>query len=86
MYLPRAQGEEAVTVQGGDASLTLGEGACILVVEDNAEVGIFATEALSELGYNTVLAMDGARALAELATCGDRIDVVFSDVMMPGIT
>ncbi|MGI4795799.1 MAG: PAS domain S-box protein, partial [Janthinobacterium lividum] len=86
MYLPRAEGEENLAVYNGDASLTLGKGACILVVEDNAEVGIFATEALAELGYNTVLAMDGARALAELVTRSDHIDVVFSDVMMPGIS
>ena len=86
MYLPRVEGEEDLATQDGQAALTLGEGACVLVVEDNAEVGIFATEALAELGYNTVLAMDGARALAELATRSDDIDVVFSDVMMPGMS
>ena len=58
----------------------------ILMVEDNAEVGMFATQALAELGYNTVLAMDGAKALAELATGVERFDVVFSDVMMPGMS
>ncbi|RYF04026.1 MAG: response regulator [Oxalobacteraceae bacterium] len=47
---------------------------------------MFATQALAELGYNTVLAMDGARALAELATSDDDIDVVFSDMMMPGMS
>ncbi|MGI4796696.1 MAG: PAS domain S-box protein [Janthinobacterium lividum] len=86
MYLPRAAGEEDLVMYDVGALLTLGEGACILVVEDNAEVGIFATEALAELGYNTVLAMDGVRALAELVTRSDHIDVVFSDVMMPGMS
>jgi PAS domain S-box-containing protein len=66
--------------------LTLGEGACILVVEDNVEVGSFATHALSELGYKTVLAMDGPQALSELATSHTSFDVVFTDVMMPGMT
>ena len=47
---------------------------------------MFATRALAELGYNTVLTMDGAEALAELATGVDRFDVVFSDVMMPGMS
>ncbi|MGI4802703.1 MAG: PAS domain S-box protein [Janthinobacterium lividum] len=86
MYLPRVESEAGTSAEAGDTSLTLGEGSCVLVVEDNAEVGIFATQALAELGYNTVLAMDGAKALSELATCGDRIDVVFSDVMMPGMS
>ena len=86
MYLPHVEGNADASADVDDATTTLGEGACVLVVEDNAEVGIFATQALAELGYNTVLATDGARALSELATCGDRIDVVFSDVMMPGMS
>lgn len=86
MYLPRVEGLGDVAIEAGDTALQLGEGACILVVEDNAEVGMFATQALAELGYNTVLAMDGAKALAELATGVERFDVVFSDVMMPGMS
>jgi PAS domain S-box-containing protein len=86
MYLPRVEGMDGDAAEVGESSLPLGEGACVLVVEDNAEVGLFATEALAELGYNTVLAMDGPKALAELATGADRFDVVFSDVMMPGMS
>jgi PAS domain S-box-containing protein len=86
MYLPRVEGADGVAAEAGDNTLPLGEGACVLVVEDNAEVGMFATQALAELGYNTVLARDGAEALAELATGADRFDVVFSDVMMPGMS
>ena len=86
MFLPRVEGTDEHAAEAGDNALSLGEGACVLVVEDNAEVGIFATQALAELGYNSVLAMDGAKALAELATGVDRFDVVFSDVMMPGIS
>jgi len=86
LYLPRVEGEAGAAADAGDSALTLGEGACVLVVEDNAEVGIFASQALAELGYRTILAMDGVKALAELATSGDRIDVVFSDVMMPGMS
>jgi len=49
-------------------------------------VGTFATAALGELGYETVLAMDGPSALVELGTNGERFDVVFSDVVMPGMS
>jgi len=86
IYLPRVAGVGGVAAEAGDNSLPLGEGACVLVVEDNTEVGLFATQALAELGYNTVWAVDGAKALAELATGVDRFDIVFSDVMMPGMS
>lgn len=86
LYLPRVEGTAGVPAAAGDNSLPLGEGACVLVVEDNAEVGMFATQALAELGYETVWAMDGSKALAELAAEAGRFDVVFSDVMMPGMS
>ena len=86
MYLPRVESEAGTAAEAGDSALTLGEGACVLVVEDNAEIGVFATQALAELGYSTILTMDGAKALAELAKCEGRVDVVFSDVMMPGMS
>ncbi|MEG8040338.1 ATP-binding protein [Sphingomonas sp. LR60] len=87
LYLPRAVEPEALkTAVNNEAAQTIGEGACILVVEDNVEVGTFATAALAELGCETVLAMDGPSALVELGTNGERFDVVFSDVVMPGMS
>ena len=67
------------------SSLVDGCGTRVLVVEDNADVGTFTTQSLNDLGYITVLAADGAAALAELARDADRFDVVFTDVVMPGI-
>ena len=58
----------------------------VLVVEDNAEVGRFATDALADLGYTTRLVSSAAHALEELAVGADRFDVVFTDVVMPGMT
>ena len=55
----------------------------ILVVEDNEEVGRFAKTLLSELGHSVTLAMSGEEAL-DLARARD-FDVVFSDVVMPGM-
>ena len=57
---------------------------CILVVEDNLEVGEFATQALAELGHETRLAINADAALAELAIDAERFDLVFTDVVMPG--
>lgn len=57
--------------------------ATILVVEDNEEVGTFAETLLSELGHSVTLARSGEEAL-DLAR-SRRFDVVFSDVVMPGM-
>ena len=54
-------------------------------VEDNPQVGEFATQALRELGYDRVLAADADAALAELDKACDRLHIVFSDVVMPGM-
>ena len=87
LYLPRAAGD------GGPQPVTInaarpidGTGMSVLVVEDNIEVGRFATDALSELGYDTTLVESATHALEELADGADRFDVVFTDVMMPDMT
>jgi DNA-binding NtrC family response regulator len=54
-------------------------------VEDNVDVGNFAMQSLADLGYVPVLANCAERALAELAADAGRFDVVFSDVVMPGM-
>lgn len=87
LYLPQVVGQERDRQTGGtDETFPTGEGASVLVVEDNADVGMFATQALTELGYETVLAMDATKALAELAARASHYNVVFSDVMMPGMS
>ncbi len=57
----------------------------ILVVEDNPDVGAFATSALRDLGHDIVFARNAEEALAQLARDPVAIDIVFSDVMMPGM-
>ena len=85
LYLPRAHPDESPDpVRETDMTID-GDGLCVLVVEDNQSVGEFATEALRELGYDSVLALNGEQALAELAKDDRRYHVVFSDVVMPGM-
>ena len=86
LYLPRShddQGEAFVKEEAGPID---GEGICVLVVEDNEQVGEFATSALKELGYETVLATDAKAALERLGDNADTFQVVFSDVVMPGMS
>ena len=87
LYLPRVSGDrlpQQVPAEG--APPVGGLGISVLVVEDNVEVGTFATDALTELGYATTLVGNAMDALAELTRNDGRFDVVFSDVVMPGMT
>ncbi|UZK68823.1 PAS domain-containing protein [Sphingomonas sp. S1-29] len=86
LYLPRANSDEAAeTSEFEPTALVDGNGACVLVVEDNQDVGNFATAALRELGYDSILATDANAALAALAATPDRFHIMFSDVVMPGM-
>jgi two-component system NtrC family sensor kinase len=86
LYLPRVPGIDQSQQQRSEPSPPLGDGMSVLVVEDNIEVGRFAADALSELGYATTLVDNAMDALAELTRNAGRFDVVFSDVIMPEMT
>jgi signal transduction histidine kinase/ActR/RegA family two-component response regulator len=55
----------------------------ILLVEDDDEVAALVSEMLEQLGYNVTRAASGVAALGALAD-GRAVDLVFSDIMMPG--
>lgn len=85
LYLPRVEPPLLVEAKENVESLVQGCGACVLVVEDNAEVGESATQSLADLGYLPVWVTSAEEALKELANDAARFDVVFSDVVMPGM-
>jgi CheY-like chemotaxis protein len=62
-----------------------GRGHVVLVVDDNEEVGRFSAELLEDLGYSVRRAPNAMAALAILAEDEFAIDLVFSDVIMPGM-
>ncbi|MGY3449205.1 ATP-binding protein [Bradyrhizobium sp. USDA 4353] len=87
LYLPRvAPPQDQCSEAGGHAAPISGRGMAVLVVEDNIDVGRSATEALAELGYLTTLVDNARDALEELIDGASRFDVVFTDVVMPGMT
>ncbi|CAN5277194.1 ATP-binding protein [soil metagenome] len=55
----------------------------VLLVEDDDEVARLVGEMLSQLGYQVVRAASASGALGALAN-GRPIDIVFTDIMMPG--
>ncbi|WP_375382454.1 ATP-binding protein [uncultured Sphingomonas sp.] len=87
LYLPRAYPNEAAGAERADMPESVdGDGLCVLIVEDNQDVGRFATAALTELGFGSELASDAHSALAMLDRDAGRFNVVFSDVVMPGMS
>lgn len=86
LYLPRSVKADTEGENSTNDGAAPGHDACVLIVEDNFEVGSFATEALRELGYRTHLAANAQQALAELQEADGAYDVVFSDVVMPGMS
>jgi CheY-like chemotaxis protein len=85
LYLPEvAEPAEPMAPAVSAEAPPAGKGQNVLVVEDNLEVGNFATQILADLGYKTTWAKHADEALACL-TAEPGFDVVFSDVVMPGM-
>jgi signal transduction histidine kinase len=59
-------------------------GETILVVEDDASVRAYVVESLRDLGYAVVAAGSGDEALALLSAPQTRVDLLLSDVILPG--
>ncbi len=57
----------------------------VLLVEDNDEVGRFSSGLLEDLGYVVKRACNADEAITLLAECEFAPDLVFSDVVMPGM-
>jgi CheY-like chemotaxis protein len=84
IYLPRFHGEDAPEdAPDRQAALAGSAGETILVVEDEALVRAFSCEVLRELGYRVLEAGDAETALRLLAP-EERVDLLFTDVVLPG--
>ncbi len=81
LYLPPGQGAAESAVATTQAAA--GGSETILVVEDDNLVRNFVTAQLQSLGYGTIAAADSRAALA-LVDGGERFDLLFTDVVIPG--
>jgi len=82
IHLPRAGRPEATVALVTAAVEVKGKG-IILVVEDDSDVRAVASSLLEDLGYFVLEAETGSDAL-KLIDRGERVDLVFTDVIMPG--
>ena len=83
LYFPRAaSGAQAVETRI-EEPLPLGRNEVVLIVEDNAALRRIAVRQVAELGYRVREAENAQAAIAAIAA-DPAVDVVFSDVIMPG--
>jgi PAS domain S-box-containing protein len=88
IYLPRVN---AARVDDDDGGVSQGversqRQETILVVEDDDDVRAYTVEILRELGYRVLEAHDGASGLRLLERQDEPIDLLFTDVVMPGMS
>lgn len=85
LYLPRFKGEEVheppVDIQHTPHAQ---DGETVLIVEDDPAVRVLVSAVLGELGYTFVEAADANGAIPILQS-GQRIDLLISDVGLPGM-
>ncbi|MFS2103307.1 PAS domain S-box protein [Ralstonia sp. Ralssp135] len=82
VYLPRSTGTAVEPARSKASGLKHGN-ETILVVEDDAKVRETVVDLLSGLGYAVLKANNAEQALAVVAS-GVHIDMLFTDVVMPG--
>ncbi len=87
LLLPAGGGvpESAAPATAAPASADLKGSGTILVVEDDAAVLELTVDSLETMGYRVLQAAHPGEAVATAATSGATIDLLISDVVMPGM-
>jgi CheY-like chemotaxis protein len=87
LFLPRSQAAPAKSTghEGDNALPVIGNGETVLVVEDDANVRQVTVSTLESLGFSVKEAGTGDEA-ADMLRNGADVQIVLSDVKMPGMT
>ncbi|WP_409334536.1 PAS domain S-box protein [Bradyrhizobium jicamae] len=87
MYFPRHHSAAAATDDTGEPATEResNKGEVILVVEDDDDLRIYVSELLRELNYRVLTAANAQTALTMLLQDRSHIDLVLTDVVMPGM-
>jgi PAS domain S-box-containing protein len=87
LYFPAERHEDAQDARspavGKKRAPPRGNGETILIVEDNPRVRKLSIERIRDLGFATLEAESGDKAY-EMLKAGAQVDLVFSDLVMPG--
>lgn len=87
VYLPRHSGESLRAAEDGEASAPVQDlrgRETVLVVEDEADIRSYASEALKDLGYQVIEAHDASSGLAALDAHPEAA-LLLTDVVLPGM-
>jgi PAS domain S-box-containing protein len=85
IFLPRLVGAVPIPTDDEECSVpVLSPVDTVLVVEDDPDVRAYTVDTVRELGYQVREARDGPSALKVLQTEGYDIDLLFTDVVLPG--
>ena len=85
IYLPRAEGEPEHADKRTPETVPRGD-ETVLLVEDDEGLRTMATVMLEELGYRVLPCASGRRGLAQLSRRNGTVDVLFTDIVMPGMS
>jgi PAS domain S-box-containing protein len=85
IYLPRSEKAIAMPAEDRKEAQRV-DGKAIMLVEDNDLVRAFAEGVLADIGYRVTSVASADEALARLAEPEGPIDLLFSDIVMPGTT
>ncbi|HEY1932831.1 MAG TPA: PAS domain S-box protein [Acetobacteraceae bacterium] len=83
LYLPAAAEDDAVVAKPPPGDLPRGREK-VLLVDDNPEMRNVAAHHLRSLGYHVAVA-DGAAAALSMLRSGEHFDLLFTDLVMPGV-
>ncbi len=86
ILLPRADGPGAAAAPKAPSPLPAGGGETVLVVEDEPDIRALACEMLEGHGYRTLAAASGEEALGLAVRHPGTIDLLLTDVVMPGLS
>lgn len=85
VYLPRHEADQSQRVSGQPGSVAGGT-ETLLVVDDERQLADSTREMLDHLGYRVLVAYSGEEALEMVRESAETIDLIVTDMIMPGMS
>lgn len=85
IYLPKAEGEKPIFSANIEPEHLPGGSETVLLVEDDPGVREFIRRVLVQLGYHVLTARDGKEAVSVAHQYADAIELLMTDVVLPGM-
>jgi CheY-like chemotaxis protein len=86
VWLPQLVDQEAAPIEGASSSAAEGGTETVLIVDDSEPVLALTSRILQHAGYQVLTAPSGEWALSVAGRHGGPIDLLLTDVMMPGMS